>query len=343
VLTQAGVLLLAAAVGRVWAADPAPFGLLALGAVAVVSGVAVGQSLNRTPTGFCRAAPTATADVCGPDALVRAVGTFANPNLLAAFLLLALPLAVAGSAALADRGSRLVGTLVVVTGYVAIVCSGSRAAVAAALVGGLVVVICRGGAARRVGLLIATAVLVVVLGGLALAGAGSVGIRGDVWAAAAGAVHDHPFGVGIGRAGAVITAGMSGTVMDHAHNLWLNWLVEAGYPGLVAVLVLTTAAAVGVVRAVRNGSRFATAIGAGLAGFATMSLVDHPANSQRIALALRLVLGLLATVDTGTSTISDDRPGAGPEKGRGPSLHSGRSGRTARHRPTTRGRVMTWT
>ncbi|QYN39022.1 hypothetical protein K1T35_18575 [Pseudonocardia sp. DSM 110487] len=47
-------------------------------------------------------------------------GTFANPNLLAAFLVLLLPLAAVGSSALAERASRMLGTGVVVCGYAAV-------------------------------------------------------------------------------------------------------------------------------------------------------------------------------------------------------------------------------
>lgn len=163
----------------------------------------------------------------------------------------------------------------------------------------------RGRVGHRVRLVI-TAVVVAAVAGLVLAAAGSVGIRGDVWSAAGAAVAAHPLGVGIGRSGAVITAAMpGGDLIEHAHDFWLNWAVEAGYPGLVAVLALTAAAVVAVVRAMRNGSRSAPAIGAGLAGFATICLVDHPANSLRVALALWVVLGLLAAAD-----VAAQRPGS---------------------------------
>jgi hypothetical protein len=47
------------------------------------------------------------------------------------------------------------------------------------------------------------------------------------------------------------------------------------------------------VRAARGGSVLAAAVGAGLAGFAVMSLADHPANAIRISLALWAVLALV--------------------------------------------------
>ena len=48
------------------------------------------------------------------------------------------------------------------------------------------------------------------------------------------------------------------------------------------------------VRGAASGSPTAAAAGAGLAGFAVLSLADHPAATTRIAVALFAVLGVLA-------------------------------------------------
>lgn len=212
--------------------------------------------------------------------------------------MLVLPIAAFGSAALADRASRLIGTVVIALGYAAVVLTGSRAAILAATVGAAVAVLGPARPARRWRAVLVTTALAATLGGLAVASGGSTGIRGDVWAAAWRAVLAHPFGVGIGRAGAVISAGVSdGENIQHAHDLWLNWAVEAGLPGLAAIVGVTGAAVVVCVRAARHGSGAALMITAGLAGFATVSLVDDPANSLRVALAFWAVLGLLAAED----------------------------------------------
>jgi hypothetical protein len=295
VLTQVALFALAYGVGALGGAAVAPLGLLGLIAVAVPAGVGLQQSVSRTPTGFCRGSLSDSADVCGPDSLVRAVGTFTNPNLLAAFLVLVLPLAVLGALRLADRDSRLVGAAVVLTGYAAVVATGSRAALLAAAAGGAVLVLARCGTAVRVRV---AAVLGLGLAGLvavfALAAGGSAGIRADVWDSAAESLAGNPLGVGLGRAGAVISERMpGGEPVQHAHNLWLNWAVEAGYPGLLAIVALTVAVVV-TLRRVRCGSGFATASTAGLLGLATMCLVDHPTNSLRVASAVWVVLGLLA-------------------------------------------------
>ena len=94
----------------------------------------------------------------------------------------------------------------------------------------------------------------------------------------------------------MIQAGIDGAAVEylHAHNLWLNVWLETGWLGLVAALAITAIAALAVVRLARDGAPLAPAIGAALAGFAAASLVDHAANTTRIAIALALVLALLA-------------------------------------------------
>jgi O-antigen ligase len=164
-----------------------------------------------------------------------------------------------------------------------------------------------GGTAARVpvaaGLGLGLAGLVAVF---ALAAGGSAGIRADVWDAAVGSLAGNPLGVGLGRAGAVISERMpGGEPVQHAHNLWLNWAVEAGHPGLLAIVALTVAVVV-TLRRVRCRSGFAAASTAGLLGLATICLVDHPTNSLRVASAVRVVLGLLA---------ARAGPGAGPAPG----------------------------
>lgn len=294
VLTAIGAFYLATAVQRSALASPAAVGLLALACVAVAAVVALRQFVAGTPTGFCRGAVNSLADVCGPGTLIRAVGTFGNPNLLAAFLVLALPLAAFGSAVLADRSSRLFGTAIVVLAAVAVLLTGSRGGVLGAVAGaGAALVLARPTRGR---LIAAAAALAAVIGAFVLAAAGgSVGVRQDVWAAAGQLVVTHPLGVGPGRAGALIADLVPGDEdLQHAHNMWLNVAVESGWLGLAAMLAVTVLAGVGAVRAARRGSRAAVALGAGFAGFAVLAVVDHPAGSSRIALAMWLVLGLLA-------------------------------------------------
>src|SRR5262249_12243311 len=133
------------------------------------------------------------------------------------------------------------------------------------------------------------------VGVLVALSAGSVGVRADVWTAAARLAVRHPLGVGLGRAGAAIDAVVAGDEpFAHAHNLWLNWAAQAGLPGRLAASALTVGAAALAVRAARGRAPMAIAAGSALAGFAVMSISDHPANTTRVSLALWLVLGLLA-------------------------------------------------
>jgi hypothetical protein len=98
VVTAIAAYYLAVAVRRSSFGSPGVIGLLALTGCALAAISAVRQGLAGEATGFCRGAANATADTCGPGALIRVTGTFSNPNLLAAFLVLLLPLAAVGSA-----------------------------------------------------------------------------------------------------------------------------------------------------------------------------------------------------------------------------------------------------
>ncbi|WP_300011491.1 O-antigen ligase family protein [Pseudonocardia sp.] len=310
-LTAVGVCYLAAGVRRALPDSWPAVSLLVLVAVAAAGAGAAQQVANGTPTGFCRGALDGSADLCTGAELIRATGPFSNPNLLAAFLVLLLPVAATGAAALADRTSRLVGVALVVVGYAAVLLTASRGGVVAALAGVAAFVVLR--RPTRTRLLLAAAAAGAVAGIAAAVTGGRFGVRGEVWAAAARLVADAPFGVGPGRAGPLLDAAIPGEeAFAHAHNLWLHWAVEAGLPGLVAALVLTGVAAVLAVRGSRRGSVAAVAAGAGLAGFAVMSLADHPANAIRLSIALWAVLGLLAADER----LSRARPAGRRPRGR---------------------------
>lgn len=293
VLTAVAVCYLALGVRRVLPDSGHALGLLALVAVAAAATSGLAQAADGTPTGFCRGALDGSADVCTGAELVRVTGTFANPNLLAALLVLLLPVAAAGAATLPDRASRLIGSAVVTLGYAALLLTGSRGGVLAGLAGLVVLVLLRRPTRRR--LLGAAGVGVAGLVGIVAVTGGGAGVRTDVWAAALRIALGNPLGVGPGRAGALIDAAVPGDEpFAHAHNLWLNYAVETGVAGLAAVLLLTAAAAAVAVRAAARGSLTAAAAGAGLAGFAVLGLADHPANTTRIAVAMFAVLGVLA-------------------------------------------------
>jgi hypothetical protein len=293
-VTAVAVYSLAVAVQRTSFGSPGVLGLVALSCVAPAAFSAVRQGLAGTATGFCRGAANATADTCGPDVLIRVTGTFSNPNLLAAFLVLLLPLAAVGSAALAERASRVLGAGVIVLGYAAVLLTASRGGVLGAVAAAGVFVVLRRPTGRR----IAAALLgvAIIVTALLLAAGGSVGVRADVWAESLRLIAAHPLGVGPGRAGPLLAAAVPGDEQfQHAHNLWLNWAVETGYLGLAAILGVTIGAGVITVYATRRGvGVVAAALGSGFAGFAVVSLADHPANAARLTVTVWTVLGLLA-------------------------------------------------
>ncbi|MET9215992.1 MULTISPECIES: O-antigen ligase family protein [unclassified Nocardia] len=306
-LTVVAVYYLAVGVRRVVPDSWPAIALLALACTTIASIVALQQIVQETPTGFCRGAIDGSADVCGPDTMIRAVGTFANPNLLAAYLVLLLPVAAAGAASLADMRSRLVAGGLVVLGYLGVLLTGSRGGVIAAIAGLAVYVFLRRLRPGRHATTDRWVPWMIPLGAALVAGPvlvalvtrGKVGVRADVWTAAARLAADRPQGVGPARAGAHLTAAVDSTEQfQHAHNLWLNFAVEAGVGGLLAMLAITVVGTWTAVTASAAGSMTAPATAAGLCGFLVISLGDHPANTQRIAFAAAAIAAVLVTDET---------------------------------------------
>ncbi|WP_236796119.1 O-antigen ligase [Amycolatopsis sp. GM8] len=280
----------------------APMSMLALVAVTIAGTVALAQISNQTPTGFC-AGGLLGEGVCGHgDSAVRAIGTFANPNVLAAFLLLLAPLAALAPRLATERTTRLLLTGLAVVGFGAVLTTFSRAAYVAAFAGLLVIVVVRWILPRlnrnQIWLVVtggAGALVALTVGLIALSrGGGSLYGRGSAWGTAIRVTESDPlFGVGLGRAGAVISANTTAGPFAHAHNLWLNWLVETGGAGFLAFTVITVAAVYCAVRLAARGRATGVAALAGLTGFFLMSLLDDPANLSRIAMAMWLVLGVV--------------------------------------------------
>jgi O-antigen ligase len=259
---------------------------------------------NETPTGFCRTGLLTDVPCGAGDAgtLIRAVGTFANPNLLAAFLVLLAPFALLASAAVAERSAWVVVAVVSVIGYGAVITTFSRSGYVAALVGVLLL-----GAAYRLApritrhrqiLISAGALAALLVGGVAIwvvSRAGhALGVRDQAWSAAVRIGLAHPFGVGLGQDGSYISALVpGGRQFQHAHDLWLNWLAEGGVLGLVAMVLITVVSLGAAARVARGHSSLGAAGLAALAGFYLVSAVDHPANVDRINMLFWLVLGLV--------------------------------------------------
>ncbi|HYO35046.1 MAG TPA: O-antigen ligase family protein [Geodermatophilus sp.] len=273
--------------------------VVALAAVTVVAVTALGQLDDGLAPFGCRSLLLADA-ACGPASAPRTTGTFANPNLMAAFVLLVAPLAALAAGLLRDLGGRVVVGALVALGYLGLATSFSRAAVVAALLGPLALLL-TGAAGRRLhrrwsvvaGALLALAGLVTVVVAASDA-AGSVTVRTGAWWPALRVAGDSLLlGVGLGRAGDAITAAGGGDRFEHAHDLWLNWLVEAGVVGFLAVTLLTLGALVTAVAGARRGDAGARAGLVALVGLLGMSLADHPTANGRIGTVLWVVLAVV--------------------------------------------------
>ncbi|MEU9348844.1 O-antigen ligase family protein [Streptomyces sp. NPDC048278] len=280
-------------------------GLLALAGATAASTSAFAQVTNATPTGFCRTGllTDVACDAGGGDVLIRATGTFANPNLLGACLVLLLPFALLAAVSVDERTARTAIVVMVVIGYGALVTTFSRAGYVAGAAGLLVLGVAYWLAPRLADR--AQRRLYAVAGGLGLLGAAgvvwtvsragdSLGVRGQAWRAALQVARRNPLGVGLGRSGEAISAAAPGDrVFVHAHNLWLNWLVETGPLGLLAVLAVTVVAWASAGRAARAKSVLGTFGLASLTGFFLAGMLDDPANLDRISMLFWLVLGVV--------------------------------------------------
>lgn len=295
-LTSIAVFYLAVVLRRqvpaIWRAF---LGLAALG-VAIASLIGVEQFLAGTETGFCRVLIGGTDQCSDEGAFHRIIGTFSNPNLLASFLVLLAPFAIVLVGRLPAGPERWTGWALLAAAGLAVLLSYSRGGILAAGVGVAALWLLQHPSRRR--LLIAGGVAAgagVLLLVLLLTGISAAGVRADVWRAALGAALRNPLGVGPGRGGEVLQAATEGEEpFEHAHNLWLNFLLEYGWLGFLAVVAATLIAATAVVLLSLRGSALAAPLGASLAGFAVASTLDHTANAVRISILLAVVLGLLA-------------------------------------------------
>jgi hypothetical protein len=80
----------------------------------------------------------------------------------------------------------------------------------------------------------------------------------------------------------------------HAHNLFLTWWAEAGTGALIAWVWLYALLLWRSLRAALRGSGAARTGLVALLGFLGISMLDHPANTDRVALAFWIVAGFAA-------------------------------------------------
>jgi O-antigen ligase len=276
-------------------------GLAAIGlvALAIAALIAVGQVAQGVDTGFYRHGCTPVTKPFGPapaDSITRATGTFANPNVLAGYLLLLIPVGALAAAFVSRvRGMWVPVTIAVALGYLAVVFTFSRAAVLISLAAlGVGVLVSR--TPNRVAILAVVAALAVAVlflvgscGSSATAGYG----RGEEWRQTLEVIGDNPvYGVGLGRLGDVLHARDSESTARHAHNLFLTWWAEAGTGALIAWLWLCVVLLWRSLRGALTGDPVARSALVALVGFFGYSMTDHPANVDRVALAFWIVAAI---------------------------------------------------
>jgi hypothetical protein len=295
--------------------DDARDGLALLGLVAlsIAALTAVAQVAQGVHTGFYRDGCTPLTLNPGveppPGAIPRATGTFANSNVLGGYLLLLLPVGLMASAYVARiRGLWVIVALGGGLGFLSLVFTFSRAAVLISLVAlGLGVLV--SDVRYRRWLILVVILLAVAIGALA----GSCGSdstasygRTEEWRQTFEVIRDNPvWGVGLGRLGFVLHERDPASTARHAHNLWLTWWAEAGTGALAAWIWLTLALLWRSLGAARRGSAAARTGLLALLGFFGFSMLDHPANTDRVALAFWIVAGFAAAVaDPGPGLIA---------------------------------------
>ncbi len=282
---------------------------LALVALAIAGLTAVAQVAQGVHTGFYRNGCTPLTLTPGMNppsgSLTRATGTFANPNVLGGYLLLLLPLGALASVYVSRvRGMWAAVALSGGLGFLSLVFTFSRAAVLMSLVAiGLGVLVSD---LRYRRWLILVVVLIAVAIGVLAGSCGSESTAGygrtEEWRQTLEVIRDNPiWGVGLGRLGFVLHQRNELSTAQHAHNLFLTWWAEAGTGALIAWLWLFALLVWRSLRgALRDGSAAGRAALVAVVGFLGFSMVDHPANIDRVALAFWIVAGFaLAVGDRG--------------------------------------------
>jgi len=315
--------------GPLWAlalvrAAPAPRAVAAAhtAAATLVAAIALLQRTGADPFTWAGWAPL----VQGGSERLRVYATLGNPNFVAALLAASVPLALALASTTARPLPRAAALGASVAQAAAVAATGSRAG-ALALGAGLAVWAAVGPWRRRGLLLVLAALVVAVLVALSPARPLADTLRGRlyVWRIAAAHALDHPgLGAGPGAFEAVYpdweararqTAPPSAADLvyagpqPHAHNDFLEALVERGLPGFATILTLFTTS---LVRGGRGGRESAADRGAAgaLAALAAAATVDFPlARPAEAALcwtAVAIIFTRRRDLDGG-SPLADDR------------------------------------
>ena len=266
----------------------------------------------------------------GPEAWVYiykytspgAVGFFANSNHMATLLLAAIPFAAALFAAGHPQlRSRTVAIAMVALGgggllliLVGLVLNGSLAALAMAgpVVAFSALLVPAGWRYRRIVVPVAAVAFVIAVAVLAtswIRSAAPVNVqtdslysRGQIWALTLQAVGaTFPFGTGLGTFTGVYALHENPALttvawVNHAHNDYLELLLETGVPGLVLMLAFLAWFVVQTVRVWRSpfASLFGKAATIAAGAMLAHSIVDYPLRTTALAVLFGACVGMMA-------------------------------------------------
>lgn len=254
---------------------------------------------NAVQTEFCRVPWNPANNNCdAPGAISRAQGPFSNPNLLAAFLLVVVPLGLPTAITARGLAYKVLTWSAVALSFAAFFLTMSRTAILAIVPMAVCFVLLSKPTKNRIRLFAwGAAGTALVLIAVTFTQASTLfGSRTDLYYGAWRVIARHPEGLGIGRAGSVLQAALPGQEpFAHAHNLWLNWLLELGPGGLAVWLIIPLLAMWRTVRACIDGDTYAPFIATALVGILVASFADHPANISRIAYLVWATLALSMT------------------------------------------------
>lgn len=224
-------------------------------------------------------------------AIVRASGHFNNPNILAAYLILLIPIATASIKRLGS--SKWTAGAIVLASVVALALTFSRGAIISLLTAIGVVLVRKN---RRFIFAVPLLALTILVNPFASGRLGSTLERLTAWSTAFNLIAKKPFlGVGLGnfRRFAQSEAPVS---LWHAHNLFLNVAAEVGLVAvlaLLAIIIIAIWSALDLSRLKGYGGFVGLAFASSFIAFSLASLVDNPYNSMPISYTFWLLLGLL--------------------------------------------------
>jgi len=230
----------------------------------------------------------------------RAYATFANPNMLAQYLVMVAPFVVCFNFMDRRHSMRLYNRICMILTFGGVMFSFSRGGYLAVICLAIILILLN--AKKRfstVLLYVAAALLFIpqdVYNRLTTLGASG---RTRIWAQALESISQRPlFGYGAGTEPASNIFRGIGMNAPHAHNIALQLLLEGGIPALM----LMTAIAVVIIRyglrLIRNGYRASFWVGFALCGFVMVvtlhGLVDYPLTIPRL---IAIFVMLLAIAD----------------------------------------------